>query len=160
MSSQTSSRRHRTRFSAALLLAVALITLAVFLGFRRGSTRGQLPHLGPVLLHVETYETNTLTDEITAEVAIENQSDQALDFAYGVQIRVAQGWAHTNGNPEQVQTLSDDDSSLPPHARRLVRVARPLGGTPWRAFAVGRQLDAEGKPTGRSVPFFGSEMSP
>src|SRR5437762_13188793 len=98
MISQMPSRRPRTKLStgAALLLGgAALLILAMFWALRRSPPRGPLPHLGPILVHVETYETNDFTGEITAGVAIENHSDQALDFVYGVQLRVAKGGPRT-----------------------------------------------------------------
>lgn len=116
--------------------------------------------LGTVSVAVRGFETNAFTEEVTALVAVRNSGQQVLEFGHGVQIRAAQGWAHTNGNPQQFRLTAEDDSMLTPGSERLVSVVRPSFGVPWRVVAVCWEPKSQTTPKGKAVQFYSPEMSP
>lgn len=113
-----------------------------------------------VSVSVRGIETNAITGEITAHVAVDNDGTQALEFAYGIQILTAQGWAHTNGNPKQFVSFMEDDPMLKSGSERLVSVARPSFGVPWRVVAVCWKPKSDTMPKGKSIEFDSPQMSP
>ena len=83
---------------------------------------------------------------------------QVLEFGHGVQIRVAQGWAHTNGNPQQFRLTTEDDPMLTPGSERLVSVVRPSFGVPWRVVAVCWEPGSQTMPKGKEGQFHSPEI--
>jgi len=113
--------------------------------------------LGTVSVTVQGFETNELTGKVMALVAVRNSGQQALEFGHGVQIRAAEGWAHTN--PQQFRLTTEDNKMLPPGSERLVSVVRPSFGVPWRVVAVCWEPKTQ-PPKRKPVQFYSPEMSP
>ena len=74
-----------------------------------------------VLVGLGAFHTNE-AQAVTVDVRIRNQTAEPLEFGYGVQIKVPEGWAHTNGNVQQFLTTSPDDDTLRPLTDRIISV--------------------------------------
>jgi RNA polymerase sigma factor (sigma-70 family) len=71
---------------------------------------------------------------VTVEVTLRNHTAEPLEFGYGVQIKVPNGWAHTNGNVYQAFTTSPSDDTLRPLSERIISVQVPAPAVLWRVF--------------------------
>ncbi len=141
-----------------LLLAGSIVVLR--LALRRPANvvvRGEVPE--GIILTVRDFETNEV-GEVQALVMVRNEGNQLLDFGYGVQILGEHGWAHTNGNPTQMQIRTDNDSKLVPQTERLIAVRRPASNHPWRVMAVCWIGADESKPRSKSVQFNSAPIDP
>jgi RNA polymerase sigma factor (sigma-70 family) len=73
---------------------------------------------------------------VTVDVKIRNRTVEPLEFGYGVQIKVPEGWAHTNGNVQQFLTTSPDDDILQPLSDRIIPVEVPDPAALWRVLVL------------------------
>ena len=142
---------------AFLLLAASIVL--VRLVSRRSDDPGRPDWRAAVSVAVREFETNA-NGSVRAFVAIRNDSDQLLEFGYGTQIRVAEGWAHTNGNLTQFRLRTESDSLLPPQSERLVTVQRPASGEPWRVVAMCWTPADEAGRRGKPIQIPSPEISP
>jgi RNA polymerase sigma factor (sigma-70 family) len=71
---------------------------------------------------------------VTVDVTLRNHTAEPLEFGYGVQIKVPEGWAHTNGNVYQALTISPSDDTLRPLSDRTISVQVPASAALWRVF--------------------------
>ena len=70
-----------------------------------------------------------------ALVAISNAGPHVLRVAAGTEIRGVSGWRDSSGLTNHITLSTDADPTLRPGSERLVAVAEPQTGAPWRALA-------------------------
>jgi len=146
---------------ALSFLIIAAVAFVLHYAARRSVVppRSEFDFPGIVSVTVRTFETNS-NGSVTASLAIRNNSDDSLEFGYATQIRAAQGWAHTNGNPAELLLRSEDDPRLPPGAERVVTVARPASGGMWRIVAVCWTPPASDRLRGPLTQYYSQDLHP
>jgi len=136
---------------AALVILPLFLIMAIILYYPHDTDPS-------VLIYLQSLETNSSGD-ITATLAITNQTNQKVGFGYGVQIKVGDSWAHTNGDLRQFQTFLDDDPIIQPHKRRLVSTARPSTSDTWRAVAICWKPHGQSASPGQTFKFYSEEIT-
>jgi hypothetical protein len=143
----------RLLWLALFTLPLVLLVVVVFL--RHSPLKVSVSFLG--------FQTNA-DGEVTSRVEIHNQSKQPVEFGYGVQIRVDQGWAHTNGDIQQFFLFKPENPILKPGDKREMIIAPPQSGAKWRVVAMCRRLlpgeQAFAAKQGGWVEFDGSAIDP